>query len=68
MHSRFSSAQAQQAMRNMVDRALRDVALLVSARGLCARRAAELAELPRWDVDAVSSVCLCSTCCNSRLH
>ena len=72
-HSRPAQKKAprdpsQRALRGMVDRALLDLAQVVSARGMCAREAARLAHLPRWDLDAVGAACQCPDCLRRRLH
>ncbi len=52
----------------LVDRTLRDIALIVSSRGICALQAGQLAELPPGDLDLIAASCECEDCAGSRLH
>ncbi len=56
----------QDSINGLVDQAMLDVASLISARGLCARKAALLAHLPSPDLELVAAVCRCESCAGRR--
>lgn len=57
-----------QALCGLVNRVLRDIAVEVSSRGICALEAARLAHLPSADRELVSAACGCAECSRKRLH
>ncbi len=71
--SRFQKADwsthgERQALIALVDRTMKDISLIVSARGICALQAGEIARLPEDDLDLLASSCACASCSQGRLH